>query len=73
MLNISLQFQDYLYSRGKDGGSDAAYQLHSEIKNQLKAYYPDSNVDDWNICFSLLFLCIFLHPLLDIFFKLGKL
>lgn len=34
---------------GKDGGSDAAYQLHSEVKNDLKMTYPDANVDDWNV------------------------
>lgn len=34
---------------GKDGGSDAAHQLHSEIKNYLKSTYPNASVDDWNI------------------------
>ncbi|KAK5173911.1 uncharacterized protein LTR77_002592 [Saxophila tyrrhenica] len=42
-------FADYLYARGRDGGSDAAYQLHAEIKNHLKATYPDAAVDDWNV------------------------
>jgi hypothetical protein len=43
------QFQDYLLAMGKDGGSDAAHQLHSEIKNDLKMTYPDASVDDWNV------------------------
>ena len=34
---------------GKDGGSDAAHQLHSDIKNDLRLTYPDANVDDWNV------------------------
>lgn len=42
-------FQDYLYAMGKDGGADAAHQLHTELRNNLRATYPDSNVTDWNI------------------------
>lgn len=42
-------FQDYLFAMGKDGGSDAAHQLHVEIKNYLKSTYPNGSVDDWNI------------------------
>ena len=34
---------------GKDGGCDAAHQLHGEIKNYLKSTYPNASVDDWNI------------------------
>ncbi|CAK1354150.1 unnamed protein product [Cercospora beticola] len=34
---------------GKDGGAEAAHQLHKEAQRHLKAIYPDSNVDDWNI------------------------
>ena len=43
------QFQDYLYAMGKDGGAEAAHQLHAEIKTNLKATYPDANVDDWSL------------------------
>lgn len=43
------QFQDYLYAMGKDGGADAAHLLHTEIRNHLKAIYPESNVSDWSI------------------------
>ena len=46
---MCLKFQDYLYAMGKDGGSDAAHQLHGEIKNHLKSTYPDASVDDWNV------------------------
>ncbi|GIZ39006.1 hypothetical protein CKM354_000239900 [Cercospora kikuchii] len=42
-------FSDYLYGMGKDGGAEAAHQLHKEVQRHLKAIYPDSNVDDWNI------------------------
>lgn len=34
---------------GKDGGADAAHKLHAEIKRDLKATYPDANVDDWSV------------------------
>ena len=34
---------------GKEGGSEAAHQFLGEIKNNLKATYPDANVDDWSI------------------------
>ena len=43
------QFQDFLYALGKEGGSDAAHQLHAEIKSHLKRLYPDASVDDWSI------------------------
>lgn len=43
------QFQDYLWAQGKDGGADAAHLLNTEIKNHLKATYPDALVDDWTI------------------------
>lgn len=42
-------FQDYLWAMGKDGGSEAAHQLHGEIKTHLKSTYPDASVDDWNV------------------------
>ncbi|KAF2484173.1 hypothetical protein BDY17DRAFT_122803 [Neohortaea acidophila] len=42
-------FQDFLYQLGKDGGADAAHQLHAEIKNNMKTAYPDANVDDWSV------------------------
>lgn len=44
-----LQFHDYLYAMGKDGGSDAAHMLNTEIRAHLKATHPDANVDDWSI------------------------
>ena len=47
--NFLLQFQDKLYAIGKEGGAEAAHQLHGEIKSHLKTTYPDANVDDWNI------------------------
>ena len=47
--DLVAQFQDYLFAMGKDGGSDAAHQLHGEIKNYLKSAYPNASVDDWNI------------------------
>lgn len=34
---------------GKDGGAEAAHRLHSEIKDSLRATYPDQAVDDWNV------------------------
>ena len=34
---------------GKDGGSNAAHMLHTEIKSQLKTTYPHASVDDWNV------------------------
>lgn len=37
------------FNKGRDGGSDAAYQLHADIKQNLKSTYPDAAVDDWNI------------------------
>ncbi|USW48662.1 Putative Zinc finger, CCCH-type [Septoria linicola] len=42
-------FSDYLYGMGRDGGAEVAHQLHTEVQRHLKAIYPDSNVDDWNI------------------------
>nr|OQO22478.1 hypothetical protein B0A51_10110 [Rachicladosporium sp. CCFEE 5018]OQO25470.1 hypothetical protein B0A51_07339 [Rachicladosporium sp. CCFEE 5018] len=42
-------FDDYLYSQGRDGGTEAAAQLQLEIRNQLKALYPDSATGDWQI------------------------
>lgn len=42
-------FQDYLLAMGKDGGADAAQQLHTELRNHLRTVYPDSNVSDWSI------------------------
>jgi hypothetical protein len=44
-----LQFQDFLYKQGKDGGYEAAGLLHTEIQNHLQEVYPESNVTDWNI------------------------
>ena len=43
------QFQEYLYAMGKDGGAEAAQQLHTELRNHLKTLYPDANTSDWNI------------------------
>lgn len=43
------KFQDFLYQLGKDGGADAAHQLHAEIKKNMKTAYPDANVDDWSV------------------------
>ncbi|EME89346.1 uncharacterized protein MYCFIDRAFT_98041, partial [Pseudocercospora fijiensis CIRAD86] len=42
-------FEDHLYAMGRDGGSEAAYRLHTEIQAHLKSIYPDANVDDWSI------------------------
>ncbi|TKA76237.1 hypothetical protein B0A55_06382 [Friedmanniomyces simplex] len=42
-------FQDYLLAQGKEGGADCAHYLHTELRNHLKATYPDSNVADWSI------------------------
>ncbi|KAF2212345.1 hypothetical protein CERZMDRAFT_22211, partial [Cercospora zeae-maydis SCOH1-5] len=36
-------FSDDLYGMGKDGGAEAAHQLHKEVQRHLKAIYPDSN------------------------------
>lgn len=44
-----MQFQDYLWAQGKDGGADAAHLLNAEITKHLKAMYPDAPVDDWTI------------------------
>lgn len=33
---------------GKDGGAEAAHQLHSAIKDEVKATYPDA-ISDWSI------------------------
>lgn len=41
-------FQDYLYAMGKEGGAEAALQLHSAIKEEVKATYPDA-ISDWSI------------------------
>jgi hypothetical protein len=38
-----------LYAQGKDGGADAASQLHAELKDQLKQMYPEAHVANWNI------------------------
>ncbi|KAK3701475.1 hypothetical protein LTR37_015449 [Vermiconidia calcicola] len=42
-------FNDFLWALGKDGGAEAAHQLHAEIKNHLKTTYPEAHVDDWSI------------------------
>ncbi|WPH01358.1 Hypothetical protein R9X50_00420000 [Acrodontium crateriforme] len=42
-------FQDMLLAAGKEGGADAAHQLQVEIRNQLRALYPEGSVGDWNI------------------------
>ncbi|KAK5711186.1 hypothetical protein LTR17_018534 [Elasticomyces elasticus] len=42
-------FQDFLLAQGKDGGADCAHHLHTELRNHLRAIYPDSNVADWSI------------------------
>ncbi|CZT16564.1 uncharacterized protein RCC_02398 [Ramularia collo-cygni] len=41
-------FQDYLYAMGKDGGAEAAHQLHSTVQQEVKATYPDA-ISDWSI------------------------
>jgi hypothetical protein len=33
---------------GKDGGAEAAHRLHSAIKEQVKATYPDA-ISDWSV------------------------
>lgn len=38
-----------LLAAGKEGGADAAHQLQVEIRNQLRALYPEGSVGDWNI------------------------
>ncbi|KAK3674688.1 hypothetical protein LTR78_005410 [Recurvomyces mirabilis] len=42
-------FQDYLLAQGKEGGADAAHQLYTGLRNELKSMYPDSNTADWSI------------------------
>jgi hypothetical protein len=44
-----LQFENYLYAQGKDGGAEAASQLLAELKDQLKQMYPEAHVSNWNI------------------------
>lgn len=34
---------------GRDGGAEAAHQLHAAIKTNLKETYLDGNVDDWTV------------------------
>lgn len=34
---------------GKEGGAEAAHQIHTELSNHLKSLYPDLNVPDWNM------------------------
>lgn len=41
-------FQDYLLSMGKEGGAEAAHQLYTTIKEEVKAKYPDA-ISDWSI------------------------
>lgn len=38
-----------MYAQGKDGGAEAASQLHAELKDQLKQMYPDQHVANWNV------------------------
>lgn len=33
---------------GSDGGAEAAHQLHSAVKEEVKATYPDA-ISDWSI------------------------
>ncbi|XXH05512.1 hypothetical protein Hte_011942 [Hypoxylon texense] len=42
-------FRDDLITRGEEGGVTAANLLHAAIKKHLRALYPDSNLDGWNI------------------------
>ncbi|KAF2721236.1 C-x8-C-x5-C-x3-H type zinc finger protein [Polychaeton citri CBS 116435] len=42
-------FQDSLLAMAKDGGAEAAHQLMTEIKNQIKSTYPDASPSEWNI------------------------
>ena len=44
-----MQFENYLYAQGKDGGAEAASHLFAELKDQLKQTYPEAHVSNWNI------------------------
>lgn len=42
-------FRDDLLSRGADGGTDAAFELLTQIREHVKSIYPGVKVEDWNI------------------------
>ncbi|KAK5110083.1 hypothetical protein LTR62_006328 [Meristemomyces frigidus] len=42
-------FQDHLLAQGKDGGAEAAHQLYTILRDDLKTQYPEGNVNDWTI------------------------
>ncbi|CAJ2499958.1 Uu.00g028110.m01.CDS01 [Anthostomella pinea] len=42
-------FREDLIARGEDGGTLAAHQLRTSIKQYLKREHPDSNVESWHI------------------------
>ncbi|KAL8306060.1 hypothetical protein RB601_009118 [Gaeumannomyces tritici] len=42
-------FRDDLLSRGTDGGTDAAFELLTQIREHVKSIYPGVKVEDWNI------------------------
>nr|POE88224.1 hypothetical protein CFP56_11453 [Quercus suber] len=44
-----LPFRDSLYTKGKDGGAEAARLLHDELKEQLKRFHPNEDITRWDI------------------------
>lgn len=42
-------FRDDLLSRGAEGGTDAAFELLTQIRKHIKTIYPEAKVEDWTI------------------------
>jgi hypothetical protein len=47
------QFTDSLLALGRDGGSEAAQNIYTALRNQLRTTYPEGNVADWSIVVQL--------------------